>query len=865
MSNDFIVQHALRNVWCTPAQDYQFALEPARMTPRHGRMRTAKVLWSEFALPDPTSRWHVYQIGGIHPAAFNLFPKCMRWVSFQEAANTNQMVANVYGTNGFEFPLFDTYYRYTENNNLLMAVKINAKIRVDLNADPAYLRVYSNAFFNSTRSNPLVPPKIETTGMRIEVNADKTTMVAKHASYAGMPGYAYFKINGVYHNTATTADIAVGDYVEVIHDQSIYAVKRFLIGELPVFESTLDSKRKYLLHYAGNINRIDFQDDVDVYITQKVGSTQQFRGVYYHKNDVAAMRQVTHKDYSIDVTYVKRATESIEKFQPTPVTLEPNLMYVDVLIRNAGWDRPLTFENNRIHELYKMSEENIMKAFFGIDATVPYWLPATLEASMHTFIMRSKCSAITKQVVEDGYGYNALTKYTADTPTVVTVTGNARTIEVPYRHQFGCTAYEYDENGILIDWHHHLVGQVYTAHSQDCHYVELIAGLGGEILDEVYNARITPWKDRHSYRVYLSQAVADVANNAWVDVTGDTTKYRRSDDGLFIWLGTNPTDYPLLRSDARFLAKDLELTMQEGELSFDITHLQNRGITLSNWKMQIPLGQMDLIINGKSGIRGLDYIVDFPKVHVISKNLLAYPLATAKQKFHLRFVGHCTPDKQMLPEGDIGFIEHGVMSNNNRFDIRDDKVLRIVVGGALKHRDDLIFSEFHSGVSTINPLNGAPYMVKDIYVPIKQHSVSDTLTLWNKAKVIDKVVSNYLTKKIPQPPRNAPSAIVDRYMLFSPFINKLIIDLKYNRLRLPQQPGGFKRQQVAEICIPYEHLLKFDPTQDENFQDERYVVIHPIGMNAVISLPHNEYMFIQAVVNNYCKNRLTLSPSVVVQ
>ena len=209
-------------------------------------------------------------------------------------------------------------------------------------------------------------------------------------------------------------------------------------------------------------------------------------------------------------------------------------------------------------------------------------------------------------------------------------------------------------------------------------------------------------------------------------------------------------------------------------------------------------------------------------------------------------------------------IEHGVLSNNNRFDIRDDKVLRIVVGGALKTREDLTFSELHSGVSITDPLNGTPYMVKDLYVPVKQFTTRTTYELWTEAKHIDKTVSDYLSKKIPQPARPAPSALVNRYQLFSPFCCKLILDLKYGRLNIPQKPDGYTRQDVVEICAPYEYLMKYDPVQGENAQDARYVVIHPHSLTNTLSLPAREYQFMLQVVKHYTNDLVSLSPSVVV-
>lgn len=109
MDFDFLVDHARKNVWSTPRQDQTAILHPARLTARHGAFKSYKLLWRDISLPDTTSRWHVYQIGGIHPMAFNLFSKCYTWVSLAETCNAQEMIADVYGASGIKLPLFDTF------------------------------------------------------------------------------------------------------------------------------------------------------------------------------------------------------------------------------------------------------------------------------------------------------------------------------------------------------------------------------------------------------------------------------------------------------------------------------------------------------------------------------------------------------------------------------------------------------------------------------------------------------------------------------------------------------------------------------------------------------------------------------------
>lgn len=66
-------------------------------------------------------------------------------------------------------------------------------------------------------------------------------------------------------------------------------------------------------------------------------------------------------------------------------------------------------------------------------------------------------------------------------------------------------------------------------------------------------------------------------------------------------------------------------------------------------------------------------------------------------------------------------------------------------------KDELKFSEEeHLGVSIIDAANGLPYMVKDVLVPVKPYTAQDN-ELRDASRVIDKVVSDYLTLKLPQP------------------------------------------------------------------------------------------------------------------
>lgn len=856
MDFDFLVDHARKNVWSTPRQDQTAILHPARLTARHGAFKSYKLLWRDISLPDTTSRWHVYQIGGIHPMAFNLFSKCYTWVSLAETCNAQEMIADVYGASGIKLPLFDTFYCYTVDNNLILAVKINSKVPINLNDEDVFLRVYSNAFFASSRSDALVD-KLHVEGKHLQSAAERTTFKTTFDSYRAKPGFTWLYINGVMHKEWVDANAAIGSVVEFIYDPSVKKTLNFTIKDLKTFSSTLDEKLKYLVHYSGaSDNTIDYQDDIDVYVSRP-DDTAGFKSVYYNKNNADAMRNLTHRDYSLVSSYIRRYTDTLETLSTPKATLDPLNMNVDVYIRNSGYSRALVYENSRIHELYKMNDLDVLRAMVGIDATVDVWKAENLEKAAYPLVMRSACCDITNEMVQNAYGYNAITKAIADTPKEPVDWEGQKAVPVPYKLQVGSTAYEYDAQGLMIGRHHHYTGDWYILNNQQAAYVEMIAGIGSPVLDEYVNLASFEASDQYSYKVYSCTAISGYPDYKWVDVSY-SNKYEIK-DGVYTWTDQSLTSYQLVRSDKRFLARDLSLTTNDGILQFDLMQQVNTDGVVTDQIMQIPMGQLDVFLNGRSLIKDLDYFVQFPKVFIVNKKYLNRPIASERQNIHIRFAGFASTTFQMVSEGNRGYVEHGVLSNNSKFDLRDDKVQRVIVDGRLYTKSELIFSELHSGVNVVNALNGLPYMVKDILVPVKSNTTADTYELRTRSGIIDKEVSDYLTLKIPQPPRNAPSAIAERYQLFSPFCHKLIADLIFQRLILPNQSTGYTRQQILDICKPYEQFLVFDPTQVLRAQDMRYVVIHPHAKDSVLDLPKHQYQFMHQVVNYYTNDLVDLS------
>lgn len=854
---DYLKDHALQNVWCTPDQDNQLILRPAKLTPPGGAIHRHRVMWRNVLLPDDVSTWHVYQVGQLHPKILGLLPNVNEWQKFSDACNANKMIVDLYTGKGMMLPRFDSYYMYNSDRDLIIAVKQNNKLPLDLNTEAIYLRVYTNAFFDSSRASN-VNDFIRVQGIIPDTTQNIIDFQNLYNTYVAKPGLTMAFVNGVRVTQIDLIQGAVGDVMEFVYDSSVKKVVDFLVEDLRAFQSILDSKLKYLLHYSGvDSGTIDYRDDIDVYIIDPYTSGR-FRGLLFHKNVNDALRQVTHRDYSIPTGYVAGYTAPFNALSTGGRTVLTSALHVRLQIRKAGYDRVLIDEANRISELYKMSDDNVVRAMLGLDSLVTNWKAETLENSDYVKLMDGKAMDATNQRVQDAYGYNSIAKIIGDTPTKTYNYSGRKAIDVPYGLQSRSTAYEYDSNGYLLGWYHHINATRYLCQSNSCAMVEMISGLGQLASGDRRGVNALAVDTLQSYRVYRNQTSSIGVPADWVDVT-DTDQYLVT-NGLLQRTDGITTGNFIVRDEKTFLGYDLEIMMSNGDLRFGLSQKIMIGGTLTLVAMEVPMDELDIFLNGKSLIRGLDYHVRFPEVAIVNKEYLVNPLTTA-QKITVRHTGLCTPDLKIREPENTGFIEYGVLSNNSRYDLRDGRVQRLIVGGRLRAKEDLVFSEFHSGVSLSDPLNGKPYSIQDIVVPMRWLTTEPTYTVRQRSLAVDSVIRDYLTLKIPQPPRTGTSVIPARLKLYSPFISRIIWDLVHELFdRTGIVASAYSSDVVVAKCAPYLNLLATDPTQQALQMNFNYVIVHPHNLETVVDLDIYAYRFVEKVIKLYTNDRVTLSP-----
>lgn len=857
---DILRDHAVKSVWCSPEQDNQIILAAARITKKGGDTVSTLVMTRRILLPEPKKYYHVYYVGQAHPTILGLLPKDpfwaeQPWINMTEAVNNLPLFCDVYMDNGLRIPLSQVYYQYTPDRGFIFCVEVKPSFNLNMDDNQVYLRLYTNAYYDSTEADGLTS-NTRVVSKLIYAMTDVLEIQSIEAQWKAMGGATFSYVNGTMVDSLSPLSVTIGDYVECIIDLSVKRVIDFPLTGLPAFTSLRDQKQKYLLHYPETSDHvIDYVDDIDVYVLVK--SEYRTYGRYVHRNLHETLRMVTHRDYSLLVDNVSNTHQSLVDWL-TAQGKPAGTASVRLYIRHSGLVKKLPFENNRIFELYKLDDQSIVSALIGADAIVPYWKAAELENSAFIRSLDIDYAQIDIDLIEKSYGYNAISKVLADSPIYSNAAfGVPEAFMLPAGLQNNSTIYEYDEMGVLLGWSTHTMGAVHVAEHVDCSYIEGVVGLGSHNPAVTFGVTDIPVPSNSNYKVYMAYGENTIARTPWIDVT-DSDMYEIA-DGLLKWTSADEDYILMVRTDEKFLAYEFSLLPVAGTLYFPLTEVSG-GL---HRELPVPMADLDIWLNGRSLIRGLDFTYEFPNIHIFNKDYLTQPAGSTAQRITVRFTGFCeTADGVMVPAestDDYGFIEHGVLSNNNRYDIRDDRVMSIYVKGALKRRDDVIFSEEHQGISVTNALNGQPYQVKERLIPLRGLTLSETDLLRQASLVIDRVVGSYLSLHLPQPSRNAPSAIQERHRLYSPFFAHLINDLQSGLFPREKLQKKLLDSDVIEICKTYTPLLKNDPLNEELGIDYRFVLIHPHQLDTTILLDVESYAFLKRVVQLYGKNLISLS------
>lgn len=866
--NDILLEHAYRYAWCNPGQDLQYVIRPARLSGPLGALADAPHIWGSVRLPNMTHRFHVFQIGQVYPEILGLLPRPNDWMRISELMGVESLILDLYTYAGLMIPRFKSWIMITPKKDVIIAVEDIPEI-ADLSDEPLYVRFYSNAYFQSRRKGET--ERIYCQGVRTETPQLANQFIRVYNQFRSRDGHCWLYRNGKLTNQYNTTHYQYGDYLEMVYDSSVKAVKTFAVQQLDTFVSSKDQLRKYLLTYPGDQTpgpMIDYRDDIELYVTNH---PTRYTGVYYHHNEDTWMCQVTHRDYSIPVGKVRE-----HAVQGMLETTNPERLYIQMFIRDSGYQRPLIHEAHRLHELYKLPFRLRKGAMIGQDPLNGVWDADTLESSAYMQILSANGGTIEHETVQEAYGYNSMSRLMAGSPLPLEYDNGQYSVQLPPGLWRQSSIFEYDVDGRWIGFNRHRESPRHVRWSSRATMIVGLPGLAGESMGDFHGyypnqgnlsfMEIQPDEENRFYNAPIVNGKID--HSKWTDVTGDTTKYSIVDRRV-VWL-TDPKKVAVCRrSDRFFLMYRQSLKRNQGVYAFTVRSSENyaphmaqpheekealTGTFDRNDILHIPPGRIDVILNGYTLIENVDFVVRWPQVVICNKEHL---VDGDVQDVWVRCHGHCRSDMTRYPLAEVEWVRYNRLSKDSEFDVRDDKLQEIVVRGRLYHRDQLGFSEDNT---LVNPsiINGSPYRVHDTLIRLPfLTGTKDSWTYMQEAKARDQLISGYLTQRLPEPPQKYPDQIRDLYPIYSPWTSAVLHALLSGRIDMSAFEGQYSDQKVYDALQRYRWLLEFDPVKLGWSRDHLYV--HPHEYRQIEELDIYQYTFLERAIHVYLNGGVDLT------
>ena len=836
-----IQKFAIEKIYCAPSQDRQFNFRLARVT-KEGfpAKRITQVYKALKKLPDMVNYFHVFVIGNLHPRHMNLKNQSREWyrdvwVNASDDMNERDYIFHIYNDKGVTFPREWVYYSFIDEGSMVIAIKEDQAIRrhFDVNSFK-FLRVYSNAYFTSAEYSAL-PNKI---GVRCELknvatNTDKVALQNKIADYEQYGGKTMVYVNGIYTDRVLLS-IPNDSFVEIVYDQSILFKEKHKISDMRTFESTKDNKLKYLLFRDKQLNRIQYHDDLEIYVS--TDNEVVTRGLYFYDHKDYAVRNVTDKDYSLYTSFVNN--QAITLSEMTTGSIGDKVLVVHV--RKSGLSRELVYSSMKLHELYKLPQNVEHDVISNVNNTVTEFRAETLENSPY-FQLASleKMKDITPELSTAALGYNAVTYYYGYTPSKVAP--SQTNVDVPFLYRDNSYAYEYDATGKMIG-RQITNGPLYTVSSPLVKHVEFLKGTTPIDYGRLYEHNATITLRDAEYRVLSAFYEGTARISEWVDIT-ETELCSVSGQTLTVNETTGKTvrvvylDQPLTYS--------LDLPLTDTMLVFPIQVREDRGTGIQQHALDLPYLSLEVFLNGNRLTYEVDYFMNFPYINICNKTYLDYNNPT--QSIHIRMHGFATRTEEINSKEIRGFVSHGTLTRNNYYDIKDDKVFSTFIGGKLYERSLITFSEEDNSVRTTHPLNGLPYTMTEPFIPVKEVTGSSSVSLYKKNMDINKRISMLYNVIYPEPAISPLNIVADHHYLFSPLVSKIIRDMISGVLPASIYTTPYNDASIHQLLdTTYKRLFSLDPIRFN--LPNNLIEIHPDFGNATITLNLYQYRFITNVV-----------------
>lgn len=822
----WLLNDAISRVWARPNLDNQMV---CRLSPIGGKKRHRIVIPIEgrfLPLPTDTDLYQVYDLGNFHPKGELSIDYLAGWVQLDTLVNRTGASFFFYDIFGIIFPSVDVFIKRTLSDRFIVAVKYNSSISEE---SEIYCKLY----------NPNALDVIDKTyqGVRVKTyrpndGYENVAIIKVYEDMLSNGDSVILHINGRRYMDAYSSDMPPGCIVEIISDDTVVRTVSFKLTDLPSFLSELDNCKKYLLHLP-KPSGLQFRDDVEIFVRE--GNI----GHYYHRHYRYSLTQLTHCDYAISCNEVQGYAETAGEWGD---------VYIDLIVRDSGLSKELVFNDNRIHELYRLNDDQIINAMTGLNSHLSFWKASNLEMSDINYLRSNQYKDITHKLVSDAYGYNAASFYSANTPSLVGVDSSGLKIaDLAPLYTEDSSIYEYGEDGTLLGCWYHLGGE-YVCRHNSAHYAEAFSGRASNTLDIRLGADDVLISRHQSFRFYLEGLDENgLPDKTFTDVTEDESIVK-VDGGMIVrWVYDHTRFRSVLVSDKNHLVTTHQIPDTGGVIRAAST-INIEGVEILN---PFTMATVNVFLNNHPLVHGIDYLLDWPAITIVNKSFI---VAGGMQEVTIR----SSSPAAALSVPKVGFVINGVLSDNTEYDIKDDKVVRIVVGGGIKTRDDVTFRE-DTTIIAGSDYDGLPYSIDATAIPVNTLLEGGYSERREKALERDTIVEDYLTIHLPEPLLSDKQPLLSRYPIYSPVMNKIITDYNAGNLIIKSHDPIYRitTEELDEIMSRYDYLLTTDPAFTG--VNDWFISVEPHWFTGTIEIEPLLYTLLDRINSRYFNGRVSLA------
>lgn len=413
------------------------------------------------------------------------------------------------------------------------------------------------------------------------------------------------------------------------------------------------------------------------------------------------------------------------------------------------------------------------------------------------------------------------------------------------------TVYEYDRYGMMLGWYHLTDCSRYLPSSEEVIFIEVFAGHGSHRPDLRINPRVIVRDESISWRFYKAPTQRGVVKyDLMEDVTTNLEYISRDDEKLHITLDEDR--YQILAlSDETFISKSIVLNAStDGVYDFVVTHGDAKEI------FPIPLAKFAVRVNGISLIEGIDYFVDFPRVVITAVERLNVTKEVPEVVVTYRAMGFPDSDMKRAKVAEVGFVTDGKLSVNNRYDIHQNKISRIIVDGGVYNPNIFDFGAEYGEAPVPGIPNGRPFLIDRHFISLRGlGGHEEVYQLIEQDRKDNKEVEDYMTKKLVREQPIVTDTVDYKYTLYSPFMSAIAFHLLL-------EPDRYKRVNyrdpatIEHMVKHFKYLLKCDPAALNLDENRVWIAPTPYAIKERIVVHHRLLKILEAINTLYLNNRI---------